>query len=119
MSGDQHYYLGSGDHVTLHGGTGNVGIDKRVTPAHVPPAAVQEALRELLVLIQDLRAHVPPVSAGVLDDSLPALRAEADVQPQERHRALLAVAGIAATIGALGVPIVEAIGKVLELMAAT
>ena len=118
MSGDQHYYFGSGDHVTMHGGSGNVGIDKRITPVEEQPQAVQEALRELLALVRELRAQVPPVSAGALDDSLPALRAEADVQPQERHRALLAVAGIAATIGALGVPVIEAVNKVLELMGA-
>ncbi|WP_069815353.1 hypothetical protein [Streptomyces sp. TP-A0874] len=117
-SGDQHYYFGSGDHVTMHGGSGNIGIDKRVTPAHQLPEAVQEALRELLALLQEMRGQVPRISAEALDDSLPALRPEADVQPQERHRALLAVAGIAATIGALGVPIVEAINKVLELMGA-
>jgi hypothetical protein len=118
MSGDQHYYFGSGDHVTMHGGSGNIGIDKRVTPAQEQPEAVQEGLRELLALVQQLRAQVPPVSADALDDSLPALRAEADVPPQERHRALLAVAGIAATIGALGVPVIEAVNKVLELMGA-
>ncbi|RKN37477.1 hypothetical protein [Streptomyces hoynatensis] len=118
MSGDQHYYFGSGDHVTMHGGSGNVGIDKRVTPAQELPPAVQEALGELLTLIAELRAQVPPVSAEALDDSLPALRAEADVPPRERHRALLAVAGIASTIGALGAPIVEAVNKVLSLLGA-
>ena len=122
MSGDQHYYFGSGDHVTMHGGSGNVvGVERvvdRITPVEEQPQAVQEALRELLALVRELRAQVPPVSAGALDDSLPALRAEADVQPQERHRALLAVAGIAATIGALGVPVIEAVNKVLELMGA-
>lgn len=116
--GDQHYYFGSGDHVTMHGGSGNVGIDKRITPAQKLPPAVQEALRELLTLVQELRAQVPPVSASTLEHSLPVLRAEANVQPQERHRALLAVAGIAATVGAVGVPVVEAINKVLELLGA-
>ncbi|MGW0732679.1 hypothetical protein [Streptomyces sp. NPDC002851] len=116
--GDQHYYFGSGDHVAMHGGSGNVGIDKRVTPAPELAQAVQEALRELLTLVEELRAQVPQASASAstLDDSLPVLRAEADVPPQERHRALLAVAGIAATVGAVGVPVVEAINKVLELM---
>ncbi|MEU8682433.1 hypothetical protein [Streptomyces sp. NPDC048611] len=115
--GDQHYYLGGGDHVTLHGGSGNVGIDKRVTPAPESPA-VQEALRELLSLVQELRAQVPQAGAAALDDSLPALRTGANVPPQERHRALYAVAGIAATFGALGVPLVEAVNKVLGLMGA-
>ncbi|KIZ13676.1 hypothetical protein [Streptomyces natalensis] len=116
--GDQHYYFGGGDHVTMHGGSGNVGIDKRITPAQEVPQAVQEALHELLTLVQELRAQVPPASADALDDALPALRAESNVQPQERHRALLSVAGIAATVGALGVPTVEAINKILELIGA-
>ncbi len=116
--GDQHFYLGGGDHVTMHGGSGNVGIDKRVVAAQALPQDVQEALREVLILVQALRAQVPPVSAGALDDSLPALRAEADVPPRERHRALLAVAGIATTIGSLGVPVIEAVNKVLTLMGA-
>ncbi|MDI5964031.1 hypothetical protein [Streptantibioticus silvisoli] len=114
----QHYYFGSGDHVTMHGGSGNTGIDKRVTPAPELPQPVQEALRELFVLVLALRTQVTPAGATALDDSLPALRAEANVQPQERHRALLAVAGVAATIGTVGVPVVEAINKVLELLGA-
>ncbi|MEV8331965.1 hypothetical protein [Streptomyces niveus] len=116
--GNQHYYFGNGDHVTMRGGSGNIGIDKRVTPAQEMPQAVAEALSELLTLIQELRAQAPPVSSDALDDLLPVLRPEADVQPPERHRALLAVAGIAATIGAFGVPVVEAVNKVLELMGA-
>lgn len=115
---DRHYYFGSGDHVTMHGGSGNTGIDKRVTAAQELPAEVQQALGELVALIRTLRTELAPASSEALDDSLPALRAEADVQPRERHRALLAVAGIAATTGALGVPIVEAVNKVLELMGA-
>lgn len=116
--GGRHYYFGDGDHVTMHGGSGNVGIDKRVTAAQELPSEVQEALRELVALVQEVRAELPPANSEALEDSLPALRAEADVQPQERHRALLAVAGIAATTGALGVPIIEAVNKVLELMGA-
>lgn len=117
-AGDQHFHFGSGDHVTMDGGSGNIGIDKRVTTTQELPPAVREALAELLTLIRELRVQAPPASAEVLDDSLPALSAEADVQPQERHRALLAVAGIAATVGELGVPVVEVVNKVLELMGA-
>ncbi|WP_329175469.1 hypothetical protein OG754_20885 [Streptomyces decoyicus] len=116
--GDQHYYFGGGDHVTMHGGSGNVGIDKRATPAQELPPDVQEALRALLVLAQGLRAQVPPASADALDVALPALRAESDVPPPERHRALLAVAGIAATVGTLGTPIVQAVNHILELLGA-
>lgn len=120
--GEQHYYFGDGDHVTMRGGSGNVGIDKRVTQAQELDPAVQQALEELLALVRELRGQVqvqvPQASADTLDDSLPALRADADVPQPERHRALYAVAGVAATLGALGVPIVEAVNKVLELLGA-
>jgi len=38
------------------------------------------------------------------------------VQPQERHRALMAVAGIAATVGTLGQPVLEAVNRILRLV---
>lgn len=118
MSGEQHYYFGSGDHVTMHGGSGNIGIDKRVISPQAVSPEVQKALRELLTLLPELRAQVSAAGAEVLDDSLPALRAEANVSPRERHRALHAVAGIAATVGALGAPILESVNKILGLLGA-
>ncbi|MEE4595516.1 DUF6232 family protein [Streptomyces sp. DSM 41524] len=35
---------------------------------------------------------------------------------QERHRALMAVAGIAATVGTVGQPVIDAVNKILELL---
>ena len=102
----------------MHGGSHNVGIDKRVTPAQELPQDAQDALRELLALLHGLRAQVNPISATVIDDSLPALNAGAEVQLQERHRALLAVAGIAATVGTIGAPVVDAVNKILALLGA-
>lgn len=118
MSGDQHYYFGSGDHVTMHGGEGNTGIDKRVVPAPELSEAAQEALQQLLPLVTALRAQVPAASAQTLDEALPALQVEAPVQPPERHRALLAVAGIAAAVGGAGAQVFEAANKTLELLGA-
>ncbi|MFM9368826.1 hypothetical protein [Streptomyces sp. Da 82-17] len=117
MSGDQHYYFGGGDHVTMNQGSGNVGIDKRVMAAPELQPELREALDELRALIEELRPGVDEPTARDLDENLPALRTDTAVQPQERRRALLAAAGIAATVSALGVPVVEAVNKCLELLA--
>ncbi len=115
MSGDNYYF---GDTVNMHGGRGNTGIVKhQAAPADAAVSpALQQAVAELLRLVQELRASVPPASAQALDDSLPDITADAAVPPQQRHRALLAVAGIAATVGAVGQPVVEAVNRILALL---
>lgn len=115
MSGDNYYF---GDSVTMHGGMGNTGIVKNQSaadPAAVSPA-LQEAVEELRRLIELLRGEVPAASAQTIDDSLPVLSADADAAPQDRHRALMAIAGIAATVGAVGQPVLEAVNRVLGLL---
>nr|WP_257101737.1 hypothetical protein [Streptomyces sp. alain-838] len=59
---------------------------------------------------------MPPASARSIDDCLPDITTAPGVQPQQRHRALMAVAGIAATVGAVGQPVVEAVNSVLALL---
>ncbi|GLF95349.1 hypothetical protein [Streptomyces yaizuensis] len=116
--GTNHYY---GNTVNMHGGTGNTGmVNARTGPIGTPAAApaLEEAVQELLTLLRELRANVPPLSARSLDEAVPALEAGADAEPQERHRALMAVAGIAATAGTLGLPVLDAVRLVLELLAA-
>ncbi|WP_406443286.1 hypothetical protein OHB14_30365 [Streptomyces sp. NBC_01613] len=115
MSGDNYYF---GDSVTMHGGTGNTGIVKNQAAADPSPVApaLQEAVDELRRLIEALRDQVPAASAQAIDDSLPALTTDAGTAPQERHRALMAVAGIAATVGAVGQPALEAVNRILGLL---
>ncbi|GLV83034.1 hypothetical protein Slala03_27230 [Streptomyces lavendulae subsp. lavendulae] len=107
----------SGDTVNMYGGQDNKGI---VHHHAAPPArSPEQAVRELLALLAELRAHVPAESARYIDSALPAITADpAAVAPEERHRALLAVAGIAATVGAVGVPVVEAVRALLALLGA-
>ncbi|MEU6555688.1 hypothetical protein ABZ915_36380 [Streptomyces sp. NPDC046915] len=115
MSGDNYYF---GDSVTMHGGQGNTGIVKN-QPAPAAPAASPEleaAVRELVALIAELRTQVAPASAQAIDDSLPAITADPAAPAQQRHGALMAVAGIAATVGAVGQPVVEAVNKILQLL---
>ncbi|WP_320778814.1 hypothetical protein [Streptomyces sp. CRN 30] len=118
MSGDSYHF---GDNVNMHGGMGNTGIDKRhmmAADATAASAALQEAVRELHRLIDDLHGRLPPASARTLEDSLPAVTADAAVQPQDRHRALMAIAGIATTVGTLGQPVLDAVNRILQLLGA-
>ncbi|MEU1514748.1 hypothetical protein ABZ490_21715 [Streptomyces sp. NPDC005811] len=112
MSTHHHY----GDNVNMYGGTGNTGMIKNQGAATPASPELEAAVRELLALLGELRARIPAASARALDESLPALTADAAAPAQERHRALLAVAGIAATIGAVGQPVLEAVNRVLALI---
>ncbi|UFR02990.1 hypothetical protein KBP30_18175 [Streptomyces sp. Go40/10] len=115
MSGNNYYY---GDNVNMYGGQGNTGIVKTQTGAGAagPDPALVAALAELHRQIAELRALVPAPSAQLLEESLPALSAEAAVPAQERHRALMAIAGIAATVGAVGRPVAQAVQAVVGLL---
>ncbi|WP_329196402.1 hypothetical protein [Streptomyces sp. NBC_01435] len=118
MSGDSYYF---GDNVNMHGGRGNTGIVKNlaaaVDAAAVSPA-LQSAVEELLQLVGELRDRVPSASAQAIDESLGDISADDAAPPQDRHRALMAIAGIAATVGAVGQPVLDAVNKILELLGA-
>ncbi|GGV78026.1 MULTISPECIES: hypothetical protein [Streptomyces] len=64
--------------------------------------------------------HPHPASQGPLERTEPpgqyGLPPPPGVPPQQRHRALTAVAGIAATVGAVGRPVAEAVDRVLSLI---
>lgn len=113
MSGN-HY---CGDNVNMYGGHHNTGMVKKQTGPAVPASPeLQAAVRELHDLVRELRAQAPPASARAIDESLPEITAEAGAPVNERHRALMAVAGIAATVGAIGQPVIEAVNKILALL---
>ncbi|AXE23498.1 hypothetical protein C0216_08505 [Streptomyces globosus] len=115
MSGDSYNF---GNVVNMHGGQGNTGMSfgggAAAGPALSP--AAERALLELLPLVQELRTRVPQVAVQRIDESLPALSADAAVSPEQRYNALTAVAGIAATVGAIGQPVVEAVSALLGLL---
>ncbi|MFB7056969.1 hypothetical protein ACWF95_28035 [Streptomyces vinaceus] len=119
MSGDSYYF---GRTVNMHGGTHNTGMvnnGPESAPAGPADPALAEAVRELVALLAELREQVSPLTARSIDEALPALTTGSDAAPpEERHRALMAVAGIAATAGALGQPVLDAVRAVLELLAA-
>ncbi|WP_436738260.1 hypothetical protein [Streptomyces sp. BBFR102] len=115
MSGDTFHF---GDSVTMNGGVGNTGIVKhQAAPAATgADSALQEALRDLAPLLRDLRERVSPMSAEMIDDSLDDLDAEGESTPRGRHRALMAVSGIAQSVGAVGAPALEAVNRVLAML---
>jgi hypothetical protein len=108
------YYYG--DNVNMHGGHHNTGMIKNQGPTAPASPELSAAVRELHDLAGELRSQVPPASVRALDDSLPDITADASAPAQDRHRALMAVAGIATTVGALGQPIIAAVNKVLALL---
>ncbi|WP_031082222.1 DUF5955 family protein [Streptomyces sp. NRRL WC-3549] len=115
MSGDNYHF---GDSVSMYGGTGNQGVVHNTfgsSGGEAASPALHEAVQELLRLLGELREQLPPADARMLDDSLPALT-DGSGAPEERHRALMAVAGIAASVSTVGGPVVEAVRKVLDLL---
>ncbi|GGV17793.1 hypothetical protein GCM10010260_66800 [Streptomyces filipinensis] len=115
MSGTNHYY---GDNVNMYGGRNNQGIVKNQggPGAGQQDPALAAALAELNGLVARLRTQVPAPDAQLLDESLPAVSPDAAVPAQERHRALMAIAGIAATVGAVGRPVAEAVRAVIGMI---
>lgn len=132
-AGAYHHF---GDNVTVNG-SHNIGIVKNHSP-NVSPSATPaldgqiEALRRMLL---ELRAQVEPASARSIDRNLPAIAsapvpasapasaeeaaaAEGDFE-ERRHSALMAVAGIAAVAGEIGVPILAAVNAILRLLGGT
>ncbi|GGZ57398.1 hypothetical protein GCM10010387_59220 [Streptomyces inusitatus] len=116
MSGDN-YHFGDSDNVNMYGGTNNTGIVKNAAPVSMSPE-LRSAIEALTAQIRDLRAEVSPPGARTIDESLPVLAPDAVVPTQVRTHALMAIAGVAATAGALGVPIVEAVNGILQLLGA-
>jgi hypothetical protein len=114
MTSSNHYY---GDNVNMYGGQGNQGIVRNYAaagPAQDP--ALTAALAELHRLIAELRTQVAAPDARLLDDSLPALSPDAAVPAQERRGALMAIAGIASTVGTIGQPVAEAVRAIIGMI---
>ncbi|WP_328718369.1 hypothetical protein OHT52_02065 [Streptomyces sp. NBC_00247] len=115
MSGDSYNF---GNVVNMHGGSHNTGMVNHAPapdPQPVDPA-LQEAIHELIELLRDLRTHVAPATAQRIDASLPAVSAVPAATPAERRSTLEAVAKIAATVGAIGDPVISTVRSLMELV---
>ncbi|MGW1774801.1 hypothetical protein [Streptomyces sp. NPDC002104] len=107
-----------GDHVVVNG-SGNIGIVKNQSPTiaqQAAPTTPQEAIHQLERLLLELRAQVAPAGAGTIDSNLPVI-VSAESGPEARHGALMAVLGLATLAGGeVGRAVIEAVGRVLELL---
>lgn len=119
MSGENRF-TSYGDNVNIIGGTGHTGMVKNYGASSGPAMdpELRAALGELVRLVGELREQVPPATAQTIDAALPVLASDDTTQQQERHGALMAIAGIAATAGALGAPVLDAVNRVLQLLGA-
>ncbi|WP_408057766.1 hypothetical protein OG542_16910 [Streptomyces violaceus] len=104
-----------GDNVNMHGGSGNTGIVKNGATGDSLDPTLRRAMAELLQGVRELREQLPQPSAQLIDESLPVLSADA-VPQEERRRALMAVAAIAAAVGAVGQPVAEAANRILQML---
>ncbi|WP_281182504.1 DUF6232 family protein [Streptomyces sparsogenes] len=107
-----------GSVVNMNGGKGNTGINHG-TVVHNDGTAQDTELRaavtDLTRLLQDLRPELTPDQAQTLEDALPALTPDRAAL-RERGMILASVSQIAATVGEVGRPVVEALGRLLALL---
>ncbi|MFE6841144.1 hypothetical protein [Streptomyces sp. NPDC057686] len=111
MTGDEDFRIGQvGDNFQVYG-TNNIG---KIGTQNNAPQDPQAALQELIDLVQVLRGRVREDDRAVLDESLDALTEE-DVERGALRRALGSISGVAQLVGEVGLPVAEAVRRVLAL----
>jgi hypothetical protein len=100
-----------GDNINQIGGIGNVG--KIVNQAAADPSS---ALEEIIRLAEELRGEVSPADCRTLDQSVEVLRGGEAVERRSLRSALASIAGIAAVVGEVGVPVIEAVRKTITAL---
>jgi len=96
-----------GDKVKMYGDH-NVGIIKN--QGSTDP---QAAFREMINAIQALRGQVSATDRQVIDESMNTIATGDNLEKQPLRRALANIAGVAAMVGQVGVPVIESIRKVM------
>jgi len=97
-----------GDVVNMHGGSGNVG---KIQNTYQSAGDAQGAFREVFDSVQALRERVSAADRQTLDESLRVIGDGGE--PGGLRRALTAIMGVAVVVGEVGVPVVEAVRRVL------
>ncbi|TXS19552.1 hypothetical protein EAO70_11790 [Streptomyces sp. adm13(2018)] len=100
--------------VNMAGGQGNVGINYGTVGT--PDDRLRVAVEELTRLLQGLRPHLSPEQAQTVDEALPELTPDRAALRQ-RGLVLASVAQIAAAVGTVGQPVVDALGRLIALLA--
>jgi hypothetical protein len=100
--GEQNAQFGANSHMTVNKSQG--------------PGDTAAALREMITLIQELRAQVTPADRATLDESASVIRQGERAEPGALRRAVGAVIGIATMAGTVGGPALDAALKVKQLL---
>jgi hypothetical protein len=103
MSSSYHF----GDEVTSYGDH-NIGMIKN--QCAVDP---QTAWREMINAVRVLQGQVSATDRQVIDESMTIIASGDKVESGTLRRALGNIAGIATMVGQVGVPVVEAVRKVM------
>lgn len=104
MSGDNYHY---GDQVNQIGNH-NIGIIKQEA------ADPQAALHEMIKAVEVLRGTVSSDDRAMIDESMQVVRSGDDADKGRLRAALRNIAGVAAMVGQVGVPVIEAIRGVMK-----
>jgi hypothetical protein len=115
MSDTSNYY---GDVVNVNDGENVIGINHGFVVHNdgtAQDAELRAAVTDLTHLLNSLRPQLTPEQARTVDDALPALTPDRAAL-RERGMILASVAQIAATVGEVGRPVVEALGRLLALL---
>lgn len=107
-----------GDVVNMNGGERNIGISHGSVVQNGGAAQdteLQAVVAELTRLLQDLRPELTPEHAQTVENALPALTPDRAAL-RERGMILASVSQMAATVGEVGRPVMEALGRLLTLL---
>ncbi|MFS0696027.1 hypothetical protein [Streptomyces nitrosporeus] len=115
MSDTSNYY---GDVVNVNDGEKVIGINHGSVVYNDGTAQdpeLQAAVTDLTRLLNDLRPVLTPDQAQIVENALPALTPDRAAL-RERGMALASISQIAATVGEVGRPVVEALGRLFALL---
>ncbi|MFG2674526.1 hypothetical protein [Streptomyces sp. NPDC048445] len=112
MSEASNFY---GPVVNVNGGRENIGINYGTVGGAVEDVELRAAVEELTRVLRELRPHLAPDQARTVEGALPELTPDRDAL-RERGMTLASVAQIAATVGEVGRPAAEALGRLLGLL---
>ncbi|MEU3957070.1 hypothetical protein AB0F45_32920 [Streptomyces achromogenes] len=112
MSDTTNYY---GQVANINGGQGNVGFNYGTVGGPAADPELRAAVTELTRGLAELRRHLTPEQDRTVEEALPALTPDRAAL-RERGLVLASIAQIAAAVGTVGEPVVNAVGRLLALL---
>ncbi|MFF4713632.1 hypothetical protein ACFY2V_19870 [Streptomyces eurythermus] len=112
MSDTTNYY---GPVANVNGGQGNVGFNYGTVGGPTGDPELRAAVAELTRGLAELRRHLTPEQDRTVEEALPALTPDRAAL-RERGLVLASIAQIAAAVGAVGEPVVNAVGRLIALL---